>query len=157
MGNRGAIGGFEIWDRKGDFLIESHDLEPFRCGDSEAGVEEVDRVCFAWDVKIVKVAEKLRGSFSNAEAGAGASGRLLIDGFEHFKGGGDTLAFFVEYKGTVFHAARGEEADVAVSREFLGGAAGRDVRGRRRGRVTGDGADRVKMIGYKGFVGDEEE
>lgn len=157
MCDRGAIGGFEVRDCERDFLIESHDLEPFRRGDGEAGVKEIDSVCFAGDVKIVKIAKKLRGSFSNAKAGARASRGLLIDGFEHFKSRGDPFTFFVEYQGTIFHAARGEESDVAITREFLGGAAGRDVRGRRRGRVTRDGADGIKMVGYKGFVGDEEE
>lgn len=157
MGNGRAVGGFEVRDCERDFLIESHDLEPFRRGDGEAGVKEINSVRFAGDVEIVKIAEKLRCSFSNAKAGAGASGGLLIDGFQHFKSRGDSLAFFVEYQGAVFHAARREEANVAVTRELLGGAAGRDVRGRRRGRITGGGADRVKMVGYKGFIGDEKE
>lgn len=157
MGDGGTIWGFEVRDREWDFLIESHDLKSFRRGDGETGVKEVDSIRFAGDVKIVKVAEELRRSFSNAEAGPGTSGGLLIDGFKHFESGGDPFAFFVEHQSTVFHAARSEEADVTVTREFLGGAAGRDVGGRRRGRVTRDGADGVKMVGYERFVGDEEE
>ena len=157
MGDGGTIGGFEVRDGERDFLIESHDLEPFGSSDGEAGVEEIDGVRFARDVKIIKVAEKLRGSFPDAEPGAGASGRFLIDRFEHFESRGDALAFFVEYQGTVFHAACGEEADIAVTRELLRSTSRRDVGDRRRGRVTGGGANRVKMIGDERFVGDEEE
>lgn len=97
MGDGGAIGRFEVRDRQRDFLIESHDLEPFRCGNGEAGVKKIDSVRFAGDIEVVKVAEKFRGSFSNAEAGAGAGGGLLIDGFEHFESRGDSLAFLVEH------------------------------------------------------------
>ena len=149
--------GFEVRNREWDFLIESHDLESSRCGDGETRVKEIDSIRFAGYVKIVKIAEELRCSFSNAEAGARTSGGLLIDGFQHFEGGGDSLTFFLEHQGTVYHAARSEEADVTVTRELLGGAAGRDVGCRRRGHVTGDGADGIKMVGYERFVGDEEE
>lgn len=157
MCDRGAIGVFEVRDRDREFLIEIHDLEPFRRGDGEAGLKEIDSVCFAGDVKIVEIAKKLRVPFSKAKAGARADRGLLIDGFEHFKSRVDPFTFFVDYQGTIFHATRGKESDVAITREFLGGAAGRDVRGRRRGRVTRDGADGIKVVGYKGFVGDEEE
>ena len=81
---------------------------------------------------------------------------LLVDGFEDFEGRADAFAFLVEYEGAVFHAASGEEADIPVAGEFLGRMAGRGVV---LGWDGGEGGrtDCVKMVGYQGFIGDEEE
>ena len=81
---------------------------------------------------------------------------FLVDRLEDFEGRADAFAFFVEHEGPVFHATSGEEADIAVAGEFLRRMAGRGIvlgwDGWEGGRT-----DSVKMVGYQGFIGDEEE
>ena len=149
---RGGAAGVEVGDGEGEFLVEGEDLEALGGGDGEGAVEEVDSVGVAPDVEVVKFAEESGGAPARrgpggldhaAETGAhrgvvvvggggvGGVGRaaLAVDGLEDFEDGGDPFAFLVEDQLPVFHPALGEEADVAGSGEFLGGALGRGAGG----------------------------
>ena len=140
-------------------------------------MEEVDGVGIAADIKVVEVAECFRcrrpsaGEFAVVphrahEAGTHGCGRggradgtrALEDRFENLEDGCDTFAFLVEDQFAVFHAAVGEEADVAGAGEFLGCS----VRGGGvvcRGGVVGGGRveDGVEVVGDQLFLGQEEE
>ena len=87
----------------------------------------------------------------------------MVYGFEDLEVGGDAVAFFVEDQGPVFHASCDEEADVALPREFLRGAARGGVvaevvvGGRLREGAPCDGDDGVEVVGHEGFVREDEE
>jgi hypothetical protein len=82
-----------------------------------------------------------------------------------FRAGGSTYSYYLECRAdayvallvederAVLHAARVEEADVAGAGQLLGRATGVVV----GGWDAADGADDVEVVGYEGFVGDEEE
>lgn len=95
----------------------------------------------------------------------------MVDGLENFEDGGDAFALLVEDEGAVFHAAGGEEGDVARAREFLRRPLRLGGRGPRRvvvvigggvvvrcnGGVGGDGANGIKVVCDEAFVRDEDE
>ena len=124
LGDGSAVRRFEVGDAKGNFFVEGHDLDTPRRGNSEAGVEKVDGVAFAGDVEIVKVPEKLRRALAEAEAAARRACGFLIHRFENLESRREAFALLVEDEGAVFHAASGEEADVARAGELLRGTAG---------------------------------
>lgn len=156
-----AVRRLEVRDAERDLLIQRHDLHAPRRRDRDARVEEIDGVRFGGDVEVVEVAEEFGRALAHAEqaaphAAAAALAALLVHRFQHFEGRADTFAFLVEDERAVFHAGCGEEADVAVAGEFLGRVARRGVVLLRDGG-EGGWADSVEMVGYEGFVRDEEE
>lgn len=124
-------------------------------------MEEIDSVRLGGDVEVVEVAEELGRALAHTEqaaahAAAAALAALLVHRFQHFEGRADAFAFLVEDECALFHAACGEEADVAVAGEFLRRVARGGVVLLRHGG-EGGWTDAVEVVGYEGFVGDEEE
>ena len=129
-------------------------------------MEEIDGVCIASDVEIIKVSESFgavegfathTGHQARAHRGCGASGgngaRALEDGFKYFEDGCYTLPLFVEDELALFHAAVREETDVPRAAKFLGCSCGCGGRGTGGGRVQNS----VKMVSDQGLFGEEKE
>lgn len=87
-------------------------------------MEKIDGVCFRRNVKVVEITEELGRALADAEPAARTGRRFVVDGLKHLESRGNAFPFLIEDKGAVFHPAGGEEANVAVSRKFLRGAAG---------------------------------
>ena len=65
-----TFGRSQIRDLKGDFFLQRHDFQASCGADGQTALEEIDGVCFAWDVEFIEVAEELGGSLFEAEAGS---------------------------------------------------------------------------------------